>query len=82
MELYIAQFFIAIINIFLKGLQTQLVTGGRKLMAAITSIGMSVFVPVSVLMVVEGGWLMIIPTALGSGVGIVSSIIFYQSIKV
>ena len=41
-----------------------------------------VFVPVSVLMVVEGGWLMIIPTALGSGVGIVSSIIFYQSIKV
>lgn len=78
MEIYILQFFISILNIFLKGMQTQWVTGGHKVMAAVTSVAMSVFVPISVLMVVEGGWLVIFPTALGSAVGISLSIIVYQ----
>lgn len=76
--LYLIMFFIAFVTVFTRGLQTQNVVGGQYLAAFLNSWIMSALQIGGTLFIVERGWSMLLPLALGASIGVVCSMYYYR----
>jgi len=76
--IYLVQFLIMLVYVFLKGFQHQNVIGGKYLSAAILSYLMAGFEVACITFVVKQGWYSVIPVGTGAALGIVLSMYMYR----
>lgn len=76
--MFIMQFVISYVGVFFKGLQNQNIVGGKYFAAFGNSYCIATFYIVEVAMVVEKGYLSIIPVATGASLGVVTSMYVYR----
>ena len=72
------QFLVSFLAVFMKGFQHQNVIGGKFKSAFAVSYVMAVFEVAVVTLMVENGWLSVIPVGTGASLGIVSSMVLYR----
>lgn len=79
--IYLLQFLISLIAVFLKGFQHQNVIGGKYKSAFFFSYGMAVLDVAVISFVVKSGWWSILPVGTGAAIGIVASMYLYRKLN-
>lgn len=77
----IVQFTISFLAVFLKGFQHQNVIGGKYKAAFVLSYLMAILDVAVISLVVQSGWLSILPVGTGAAIGITSSMYMYRFIN-
>ena len=79
--MYLMQFLIMFVYVFLKGFQHQNVIGGKYVSAFVLSFVMAGFEIACITFVVKQGWHSILPVGTGAALGIVLSMYIYRRLN-
>ena len=79
--IYIVQFLIMFVYVFLKGFQHQNVIGGKYVSAFILSYLMAGFEVACITFVVKQGWYSVLPVGTGAALGIILSMYIYRRLN-